>query len=52
MKLFLDFELCVECNSFIDALTDEKSILSDDDDTRLSLIHIKSIQSFHFLSTN
>ena len=34
MKLFLDFELRVECNSFIDALTDEKSLLSDDDDTR------------------
>ena len=30
MKLFLDFELCEECNSFIENLTREDSLLLDD----------------------
>ena len=30
MKLFLDFELCDECNSFIVDLTREDSLLLDD----------------------
>ena len=30
MKLFLDFELCEECNSFIKELTREDSLLLDD----------------------
>ena len=30
MKLFLDFELCDECNSFIADLTREDSLLLDD----------------------
>ena len=30
MKLFLDFELCEECNSFIADLTREDSLLLDD----------------------
>ena len=30
MKLFLDFELCDECNSFIIDLTREDSLLLDD----------------------
>ena len=30
MKLFLDFELCDECNSFITKLTREDSLLLDD----------------------
>ena len=30
MKLFLDFELCEECNSFIADLTSEDSLLLDD----------------------
>jgi len=29
MKLFLDFELCKECNSFIAELSSEDSLLSD-----------------------
>ena len=29
MKLFLDFELCEECNSFIAELSSEDSLLSD-----------------------
>ena len=30
MKLFLDFDLCEECNSFIDKLTTEESMMMDD----------------------
>ena len=30
MKLFLDFELCDKCNSFITDLTREDSLLIDD----------------------
>ena len=30
MKLFLDFELCDECNSFIAELSHEDSLLLDD----------------------
>ena len=30
MKLFLDFELCDECNSFIADLSHEDSLLLDD----------------------
>ena len=30
MKLFLDFDLCVECNSFIANLSHEDSLLLDD----------------------
>ena len=30
MKLFLDFELCVECKSFIAELSHEESLLLDD----------------------
>jgi len=30
MKLFLDFELCDKCNSFIMKLTTEDSLLIDD----------------------
>ena len=30
MKLFLDFDLCNECNSFIDDLTTEESLVADD----------------------
>ena len=30
MKLFLDFELCEECNSFIGELSSEDSLLFDD----------------------
>ena len=30
MKLFLDFELCDKCNSFIVKLTTEDSLLIDD----------------------
>ena len=30
MKLFLDFELCDKCNSFITNLTTEDSLLIDD----------------------
>ena len=30
MKLFLDFDLCEECNSFIADLTTEESIVTDD----------------------
>ena len=30
MKLFLDFELCDECNSFIKDLTRKDSLLLDD----------------------
>ena len=30
MKLFLDFELCDECNSFISELSSEDSLLFDD----------------------
>ena len=30
MKLFLDFDLCDECNSFIANLTTEESIVADD----------------------
>ena len=30
MKLFLDFDLCNECNSFIADLTTEESLVVDD----------------------
>ena len=30
MKLFLDFELCDECNTFINQLSSEDSLLFDD----------------------
>ena len=30
MKLFLDFDLCDECNSFIANLTTEESLVADD----------------------
>ena len=30
MKLFLDFDLCNECNSFIADLTTEESLVADD----------------------
>ena len=30
MKLFLDFELCNECNSFISELSSEDSLLFED----------------------
>ena len=30
MKLFLDFELCEECNTFITELSSEDSLLFDD----------------------
>ena len=30
MKLFLDFELCNECNSFISELSSEDSLLIDE----------------------
>ncbi len=30
MKLFLDFDLCDECNSFITDLTTEESLVVDD----------------------
>ena len=30
MKLFLDFELCDECNTFINQLSSEGSLLFDD----------------------
>ena len=30
MKLFLDFDLCDECDSFIADLTTEKSLVADD----------------------
>ena len=30
MKLFLDFELCDECNTFINELSSEDSLLFDD----------------------
>jgi len=30
MKLFLEFDLCEDCNSFIDDLTTEESLSSDD----------------------
>ena len=30
MKLFLDFDLCEECNTFIDKLTTEESMMMDD----------------------
>ena len=30
MKLFLDFDLCDECNSFIADLTTEESFVADD----------------------
>ena len=30
MKLFLDFELCTECESFIAELSSEDSLLFDD----------------------
>ena len=30
MKLFLEFELCDECNSFIEVLTHEDSLMLDD----------------------
>ncbi len=30
MKLFLDFDLCEECNSFITDLTTEESLAADD----------------------
>ena len=30
MKLFLDFDLCDECNSFIADLTTEESLVADD----------------------
>ena len=30
MKLFLDFDLCEKCDSFIDKLTTEESMMLDD----------------------
>ena len=30
MKLFLDFDLCEECNSFITSLSNEDTLLLDD----------------------